>query len=33
LLFCQNNLFSDKSAIIGLDENELQYFEFKPQGL
>jgi len=30
-LICHNNLFSDKSAIIGLDENRLVCFVFDPQ--
>jgi len=31
-LYCNNNLFSDKSAIIGLDESKLESFIFDPQG-
>ena len=31
LLYCGNNYFSDKSAIIGLDEDITTYFSFDPQ--
>ncbi|MCL2866667.1 MAG: hypothetical protein FWF47_02785 [Clostridia bacterium] len=30
-LWCKNNLFSDKSNIIGLDESRLREFVFNPQ--
>lgn len=31
-LICRNNLFPDKSAIVGLDESRLTQFIFDPQG-